>query len=320
VDAKRPHPYGDTPSPKRFGAVSPLDPAMFSGVDEFADELLKNQRTGKYSPLDVARWLDRFAGTAERHLPAPREKTFLPITPAFRRFAIDVSLQAGIGRFFAEKFRAGVAYAIYEKTGDQAVLKETLKHYRAARDAWAKLAAEAKDFYADDVTFGAARHLRGQWADRLAAIHDDLADMEKKRQEKSSAAVQSGEGSRAWAAAEAALSGAGLQAFRLAFGHLPPKSFRRGEAVSVEIAAEEERQLSSARLHYRHVNQADEYQIAKMSEQGGRFRAVIPAEYTDSPYPLMYYFELHDPGGRAWLYPGLNQDLTNQPYFVVRSA
>src|SRR5439155_530116 len=30
VDPAVPHPYSDTPSPKRFGTVSPLDPALFS--------------------------------------------------------------------------------------------------------------------------------------------------------------------------------------------------------------------------------------------------------------------------------------------------
>src|SRR5207253_5608469 len=57
VDAAVPHPYGDTPSPKRFGAVSSLDPALFSRVDDFADALLKGEHDGRYSPLEVAQWL-----------------------------------------------------------------------------------------------------------------------------------------------------------------------------------------------------------------------------------------------------------------------
>ncbi|KKL74993.1 hypothetical protein LCGC14_2059350, partial [marine sediment metagenome] len=66
VDPERPHPYGDTPAPKTFGAVGPLDPALFAGIDEFADELLSGRRTGKYSPLDVARWLDGLAAMAQQ--------------------------------------------------------------------------------------------------------------------------------------------------------------------------------------------------------------------------------------------------------------
>jgi hypothetical protein len=71
-------------------------------------------------------------------------------------------------------------------------------------------------------------------------------------------------------------------------------------------------------LHYRHVNQAEEYRVESMSLQGGRCRAAIPGDYTASKYPLIYFFELREKDGRAWLYPGFAEDLSNQPYFTVR--
>jgi hypothetical protein len=46
VDAEHPGPYTDTPTPKVFGAVSPLDPQLFARIDDFADELLKGERSG----------------------------------------------------------------------------------------------------------------------------------------------------------------------------------------------------------------------------------------------------------------------------------
>ena len=57
-----------------------------------------------------------------------------------------------------------------------------------------------------------------------------------------------------------------------------------------------------------------------MPVQGNRGTATIPGEYTNSPYPLEYYFELHNGAGQAWLYPGFDATLANQPYFVVRQA
>lgn len=33
---------------------------------------------------------------------------------------------------------------------------------------------------------------------------------------------------------------------------------------------------------------------------------------------LQYYFELKASPKKAWLYPGFNQDRTNQPYLVLR--
>jgi hypothetical protein len=101
---------------------------------------------------------------------------------------------------------------------------------------------------------------------------------------------------------------------------LPPATFRPGKPIPVEISVEPGYRLSSAVLHYRHVDQSDAYQVVEMSARDGRWRAEIPAEYTDSAYPLLYYVELHDPRGAVWLYPGLNASLANQPYFIIRRA
>ncbi len=92
-------------------------------------------------------------------------------------------------------------------------------------------------------------------------------------------------------------------------------AFRRGEPLTVEIAAAE---ATSIRLHYRHVNQAEAYVVTDMLAQDGRYTATIPSDYTDSPYPLQYFFELHDAEGRACFYPGFDANLSNQPYYVVR--
>ncbi len=177
VDEARPHPYGDTPKPKRFGAVSPLDPALFSSINEFAEEIVNGQLSGRFSPLDVARWLDGFCEEAERHLLEAESQAADTNAPSFRRLAIDVRLQSGLGRFFAQKLRAGVWYALYERTGDVTALEQALAMYRAARDAWAALAAQAEGVYVNDLTFGLSTHLRGHWSDRLPAIEQDIEDM-----------------------------------------------------------------------------------------------------------------------------------------------
>ena len=102
--------------------------------------------------------------------------------------------------------------------------------------------------------------------------------------------------------------------------HLPAIAVHPGKPLPIEIAAEAGFGLARIRLHYRHVDQSDAYEVVEMSQEGARFKATIPAEYTKSPYPLLYYFEVHDSQGHVWMYPGLNPDLANQPYFVVRHA
>jgi hypothetical protein len=100
--------------------------------------------------------------------------------------------------------------------------------------------------------------------------------------------------------------------------HHPPAGFRAKEDVPIAITVEKGRKLVSARLHYRHVNQAERYLSTEMDVHDNVCRAAIPANYTDSPYPLQYYFEFREGPGKAWLYPGFAASLANQPYVVLR--
>lgn len=84
------------------------------------------------------------------------------------------------------------------------------------------------------------------------------------------------------------------------------------------IAIIVESEPASVRLYYRHVNQAERFQTVEMEARENAYRASIPAAYTDSPYPLQYYFELKESPERAWLYPGFAPDLANQPYVLLR--
>jgi hypothetical protein len=92
------------------------------------------------------------------------------------------------------------------------------------------------------------------------------------------------------------------------------------QPLPIEVSLPARKESVTATLYYRHVNQAERYQSQKMQSRGGVFHAAIPAEYTDSPYPLQYYFEFKQGAGTAWLYPGFDPDLLNQPYFVLRGA
>src|SRR5581483_4971540 len=58
VLGSEPAPYNDTPTPKCFGAVSPLDPQMFSTVVEHVQDLLAGRPNARYSPIEVAQWID----------------------------------------------------------------------------------------------------------------------------------------------------------------------------------------------------------------------------------------------------------------------
>jgi hypothetical protein len=304
VTVARANPYTDSPTPRTFCNVSPLDPQLFSRIADFAEEMLKGKRSGKYSPIEVAQWLEDLAAAAEKELDKAGERE----SAEFRRLAIDVNLQIGLGRFFAAKFRSGVLYTIHAKTGDHAALEEALAAYRKARAAWAGM-KESASAYAADLSVSDRFDERGQWNDRLALIDEDIAEMEQglgstitMDDERVGSAVAEAIGRPKRASANCR--------------HQAPARFRRKEAMAIQIAVFG--RVRSVRMYYRHANQAERYENVEMAVQGDTYRATIPASYTDSPYPLQYYFEIRESAEKASLYPGFAPDLANQPYFVVR--
>jgi TAT (twin-arginine translocation) pathway signal sequence len=307
VDSTPGNPYSDTPSPKNFGNVSPLDPQLFLRVNDFAGELVKGERSGNYTPIEVAQWIEDYAAAAAKHLARLRSKN----TPEYRRMVVDLKIQIGLGRFFGAKFRSGVLYEIYEQSHDRTALIEAIKAYRRARDAWAELAEVARNVYVSDVTVGELPQLRGHWLDRLPAIERDIAAMEKKLAEADTAPQPHSK--------ELIQEVLGRPRRQVAaVTHTQPSGFHAGQSLEIEINVS--KPPREVRLFYRHVNQGERFQMISMQAEGKRFHATIPTTYTDSPYPLQYYFEIRHDSKNVTLHPIFAAELTNQPYFVVRQA
>jgi hypothetical protein len=315
--------YGDSLSPKVFGNASSFDPQLFSSVNDCAKEMLGGERSGRFSPVDVAQWLENMADSSTQQLAEARTKALDPKIPEFRRMEIDIAIQAGLGRFFAGKFRAGVLYAIFAQCGDRTVLEQALASYRRARTAWANLAERARGVYAADVSYGPEKNLRGHWLDRLPAIDQDIAAMEKQLGTTAPAGDASAtpDHRRIEQAVHDALGHSTRPANR--WHHAPASVFRPGAALPLELQVEKSEASAaplSVRLLYRHVNQAENYDVGEMKQHHGRYYGEIPAAYTQSAYALQYFFEVHQGPKQAWLLPGFAPDLATQPYFLVRHA
>ena len=281
VDESRKQPYSDTPKPRVFGAASPFDPQLFATVNE-------GPASAKIPQTEVAQWLRTLADRAREHMArVPARKT-----AEYRRWQLDVTILSGLGQFFAGKISAATSWREFERTGSQEDLQRAVAHYTRVRDEWAALAKAAKGPYADDITYGTARHMRGHWMDRLADIEGDLEDM-KKRLVVGLAKVQA-EG----------------DASHPTFRHTPPVSFQPGKDLEIVVSG------AAASLYYRHVNQAERWLSVQAEARGDKtYRAIIPAAYTRSRFDLQYYFQM---GGK--LAPGFGPDHAGTPYYVVRPA
>ncbi len=304
-------PYGyELAKPARFGTVGACDPQLFLSPSELAACLYNGRSARKLSPLTWANWLEQHATTAGIEMMracalAGNQETELHLV------SVDVTILAAIGRFFADKIRAAVLWEYYLLSGEERSAREAIAHYRKARGAWAEAAAVCKDIYLPDITYGPHSWLRGRWDDRLPAIDRDVLDME--------ALVEGGRLTTAHGNSlgdrqvERILNWSTSQ--QHSARHALPDGFIRGEALEISVASFGASRRTAV-LHYRHVDQSDYWRSTDMEWKHGAYRASIPGSYTNSPFPIMYYFEFLDVGFSSF-YPGISEDLSSIPYFHV---
>ena len=296
------HPYWDTPTPRRFGTVDPLDPEVFSSVIAYVDGVIAGRADGRVTPIDIAASLEALAGAAMRDL--VRAEGSLGSAEG-SRWGIDVRILAALGRFFAAKTRAAVDFEIHRRTGDAEALRTATRHARDARDAWVEAVGHA-DVYVPDLTFGPQPWIRGHWRDRLEAIERDVDAI---------ARLADAVGSAPPAIVP---SPSAPIPENLVLQHDPP-TLRDGSPTEIElgIAGEGAVAIGSVRLRFRPMDQSREWQESAMDRDGDRYAAVLPADATSGPYPLAYAFVLVGSRDGAWRHPGLGENLAGRPYFVA---
>jgi hypothetical protein len=317
ANAKLAEPYQDTASPKLFGNVSSFDPQLFQSPNECANALVAGTANGKYSPLEVARWLSDIAAAAAKNIDAARNQLGKSASaPGFRRVEEDVLIQRGLALFFAGKLRSAVLWCLFTLTGNHVAGEAAIASYSEGRDAWATMAERAKGVYRPNITYGASRSLHGHWLDRIPAFDADIADLRERLAAPVAPATKLDS-----VAAERALKMATADPPRpaLAVQHTPEDKFHSGQplVIALECGAAA---FQGVRLHYRHVNQAERWQSVELLRAGSSFQGEIPAAYTARRYALQYYFEIATGPAEATLFPALAADLANVPYFVLRRA
>ncbi len=300
--------YNDMEGDVRFGNAPTFDSALFANAQEYAALLLKGESSHRYTPLDVADWLEELAEGCEAALTEARGlKDFG--RAEVQRILIDVEILGGIARHFADKFRAAIWAELFVATKVTELIEPMVDYAKRSVAAWERLAAVSRDVYHTDLTYGPETWLRGSWHGRLPEMQAELLDLEGSRRYGGTESVQAN------AKVKAAI--AALKARR------PTRSdplavkaaakFAGGKAfpVSIETSAE-----GQPVLHYRHINQAERWKSMPMSKSGNAFSAEIPADYTDSEFHLQYFISLTR-DGQSVIVPGLEDDLANEPYLTA---
>lgn len=299
----------------RFGNVVPFDSELFSNARDYAELLLDGRSDHRYTPLDVADWLEELAGGTEHALVDLKACGDFG-RPAVQRLAIDAGISAGLGRFFAERFRAAVYAELWLATHVTSLMDFAIDHAKRSVSAWETIAALSREVYHNDLTYGPQSWMRGSWHTRLEDIRAEILDLEGSR-----GAVKNytgaGQGSTTPMTPQvrrALDSMAGRQPVLALRPRLSaPSHVEAGKAFEIRLDGPFD---SPPVLHFRHVNQAERWSTLPMQPVGDAYAASIPGPYTDSPFHLQYFVSgtLQD---RAVLVPGLDGDLANEPYMTA---
>ncbi len=303
----------DMDPPQLFGNVSPLDPQLFMSGYECGSTLVEGSVSGKYTPVEVAAWMESIAQSATKNLDEARKKAGKTATSAsFRRMEEDVLIQIGLALFFAAKLRCSVLWRIYELSGNQLAGETAISYYKIGIEAWRKMAERAKLVYNSDISYCDGRQIRGHWMDRIPQIESDIADL--KTLLKNGIELNSSVESKL---VKLAIETAQSNPVRpeVTVKHIPVKSFNAGKALTISMLCKE---AIGVKLFYRSVNQALRWQSVGLELRENNYLAEIPGEYTSKRFPLQYYFEIQTGPNKATFYPPLAEDLSNVPYFVAR--
>jgi len=305
--------YYDTPTPKRFGTVGPLDPEVFAGAEESVREALEGPPSGRYSPLDVAGWLERLSDEAVGHLgrveaearnlrsrdPAPDRGRRDPGRP--RPVLRGEDARSGPVRALHEDARSGGAAGRADGASDGSVGVDDRGGSRVRRLRGRPHLRPAGVAPGNVVRPSPGDRRGPRRDDRTGSLGRVRCRDDRSRDRSSGAQTHTRiAGRRHLASAAAAVRS------------------RRGITIALDLPDAAGEEIAGVSLRYRHLDQSELYEHVEMERDEGRYVATIDGRYSDAPYALQYLFVVRDPDGGAWLYPGLAADLSNQPYYLIR--
>jgi hypothetical protein len=90
---------------------------------------------------------------------------------------------------------------------------------------------------------------------------------------------------------------------------------RVGADMRVRAAVVTSAQLAAVRLHYRHLDQSEDWRVVEMKPRGASiYEAFVPGEFVTPNWDLMYAIEAVDNYGGGTFYPDFDR---RQPFVVV---
>ena len=115
--------YTDSPAPHNVSAISPLDPQLFTTIDQHAKDLISGTPNARYNTSEVIQWLETLVATSTKGLAAARTAAGSKArTAEFRRAEEDILILNGLGTYYANPFPRRAHLPIREQPTTGAIL------------------------------------------------------------------------------------------------------------------------------------------------------------------------------------------------------
>lgn len=294
----------------------------------FVEDAIANNLNSKWTPIEVANRFDALADKTLAALDAARAAADDLTEDGRKELAstiIDLSVQAHLARYHADKKRAAVHLEFYRLTRERARLPLVWHHIQKTKEAWEAIVALTEDVYYKDMVFGFSKehnsdfanrlheHI-GDWEDRLQEVQRDVdfvADLMKRSDIDLDVDVRTAE------QLVTRYPGETPVAEKPVVKHERIAYATPGEDLPVTATISSAEPLRDVSVYYRQTDQTQAWKrIPMQAGEDGVYTATIPGDAIDARFDFQYYLEARvAEGGTFW--PHWYEET---PYVVVSVA
>ncbi len=159
--------------------VRPSDTAQFLGIREAARLRLEGKPSARIWPRENSAWFQKICDKTlelvrQAEIEAGEQKT-----SEFEATMVDMRALAHLAGYHARRLKAGMAYALFEESGDRNALEDAIRYEADAIDEWKQIVAVTEDVYPDNIIMGRAPDMEGSWKTELEALLKGLRELRK---------------------------------------------------------------------------------------------------------------------------------------------
>lgn len=293
---------GDLP---KYYTEHTTDTEQFQSALPRARDLLSDTARGARTPEQTSEWFAATAASVLSKVAAAGKAAGKSPSKEFISTATDLRILAHLAEYHAQRLQAAVQYALWKETRNPAALDQAIGFEKRGLAAWQRIVESAGDVYSPSLPFGYRGGFPRHWKQELERVRAGVAQLEQER-------ASANQGTRAKP----------LPVPTKSSDHEPPEvtinpaePTAQGMPVTVTAKATDPSGIQIMRLHYRHMAQVEDYTVTDMKpDANGLYTGVIPPDFIDPHWSLMFFVEAVDKAGNGRLYPDLEKD---KPYVIV---